>query len=446
MSKSTYSTNKNYNRYSSRYSNQSYYVSPLEKLDRLTNKYQSKKVLENKKYEELVQEGKCDIFQISTSNYRYYHIHRETSIDVLNNLIEYAMNTTHYTLDTECQLQDPPKPSTAALIQIEFVYKNHPSILILIETMHLPVEQSRTFDKIKTLCRTIFSDNHIIYSWGDIKDELSKFYQYNLFDRNDIHQINDKNIQQKFKEWFHENHPSSSHVQRKAQETYSLQMAIYLAFNQWLDKRMTLANWGCGLDPALYTIAISQEYIKKKNQIIENEEEYRRLMIIYALNDCLAVTKLISNIYDDKQLINYEQDQVPGDSFLSDEINHDVEIHVQREISELNDDHIHIEPIHNALIRVHVENEPYEMISDDKFDGISLPEIMKLHLPHQQQLYNGKPLDYNDTLIGVHAQNEPSNEIGIISDDDIEQNRPAYQHSHQHQPLTRNQRKNRKKT
>ncbi|CAF4949639.1 unnamed protein product, partial [Rotaria socialis] len=122
-------------------------------------------------------------------------------------------------------------------------------------------------------------------------------------------------------------------------------------------------------------------------------------MILYALNDCSAVTKLISNIYDDKQLINYEQDPVPGDLFLSDEINHDVEIHVQREISELNDDHIHIEPIHNALIGVHVENEPYEMISDDEFDGISLPEIMKLHLPHQQQLYNGKPLDYDDTLI-----------------------------------------------
>ncbi|CAF2220347.1 unnamed protein product, partial [Rotaria magnacalcarata] len=63
----------------------------------------------------------------------------------------------------------------------------------------------------------------------------------------------------------------------------------------------------------------------------------------------------------------------------------------------------------------------------------------------QQQLYNAKPLDYDDTLIGVHAQNEPSNEIGIISDDDIEQNRPVNQHSHQHQPLTRNQRKNRKK-
>ncbi|CAF4815516.1 unnamed protein product, partial [Rotaria socialis] len=57
------------------------------------------------------------------------------------------MNTTHYTLDTECQLQDPPKLSTAALIQTEFVYKNHLSILILIETMHLPVEHSRTFDK-----------------------------------------------------------------------------------------------------------------------------------------------------------------------------------------------------------------------------------------------------------------------------------------------------------
>ncbi|CAF3428295.1 unnamed protein product [Rotaria socialis] len=241
-----------------------------------------------------------------------------------------------------------------------------------------------------------------------------------------------------------------SHVQRKAQQTYSLQMTIYLAFNQWLDKRMTRANWGCELEPTLYTITIPQEYIKNKNQIIENEEEYRKLMIIYALNDCLAVTKLIPNIYDDKQLINYEQDLVPGDLFLSDEINHDVEIHVQREVSELNDDHIHIEPIHNALIGVHVKDGPYEMISDDDLNDISLPEIMKLHLPHkprysnENETYHEASFNYNDNEV-VHEQDEPSNQIEIISDDDIQPNIVTNHHKKKNQLFTRNQRKNRRK-
>ncbi|CAF4232217.1 unnamed protein product, partial [Rotaria sordida] len=41
----------------------------------------------------------------------YYFIHRETSINILNELINYAIVTTHYTLDTEDQLQPRRKLS-----------------------------------------------------------------------------------------------------------------------------------------------------------------------------------------------------------------------------------------------------------------------------------------------------------------------------------------------
>ncbi|CAF4772353.1 unnamed protein product [Rotaria sp. Silwood2] len=80
-------------------------------------------------------------------------------------------------------------------------------------------------------------------------------------------------------------------------------MAIYLTFNQWLDKRMTLANWGCGIDLTLHTISIPRQFINIKKIIIEDEQEYRRLMTIYALNDCLAVTQLAQQT-NSKKIIN----------------------------------------------------------------------------------------------------------------------------------------------
>lgn len=54
--------------------------------------------------------------------------------------------------------------------------------------------------------------------------------------------------------------------------------------NQWLDKRMTLANWACGLNEQLSTCSTSN--------IRAEECELRELMIHYACHDCFFVTKL----------------------------------------------------------------------------------------------------------------------------------------------------------
>ena len=99
-------------------------------------------------------------------------------------------------------------------------------------------------------------------------------------------------------------------------------MAIYLTFNEWLSKRVTFANWGCGIDLTLNTIIIKKEFMHKNDKIIEDEEKYRRLMTIYALNDCLSVTQLTQkikikrslttsttiyeNIPDDEQIIKFK--------------------------------------------------------------------------------------------------------------------------------------------
>jgi hypothetical protein len=88
----------------------------LEKLDKPTKKYQPKKVAENNRYKKLYQRGECDLFEASPSSYRYYYIHRETPVEALSDLIDYAKEITHYTVDTEGQLQSPPQRSKPALI------------------------------------------------------------------------------------------------------------------------------------------------------------------------------------------------------------------------------------------------------------------------------------------------------------------------------------------
>ena len=272
------------------------YVSPLERLDRLTNRFKPKKVAENKQYKQLCEDGECQLFEKPPSSYRLFHIHRETSMEILNDLIEYAHVTTKFTIDTEGQRQPPPQPSIGALIQIEFVHLNEPSIIILIETLHLPPKNSQLFDKISQLCRIIFSKNHQVYSWGDIDEELEKFYEYELFNINDVKQVEPINIQKKFKNWFNETHPTSTHRKTKPNDQYSLQTAIYLTFNEWLDKRMTLADWGIGLDIE------SSTFKNQHHQGIEDEIHIRKLMITYATDDCFSVTKLAHYILPPDQL------------------------------------------------------------------------------------------------------------------------------------------------
>ena len=178
------------------------------------------------------------------------------------------------------------------MIQIEFVHDEDPSIVILIEALHLPTENSLKFMKIKQLCRNILSSEHVIYCWGDTIEELKKFTRYNIFNNDDINQIEPKNTQSAFKNWFNMNHLESPYRKTKPTDTYSLQLAIKLSFNQWLNKRMTMANWGCGIDLMLETYISKNNYGDEIEKIIRDEKQYRHLMTCYAIEDCIAVSKL----------------------------------------------------------------------------------------------------------------------------------------------------------
>ena len=277
------STTRNINS-SSNHQTRPKYISPLEKLAERTQKWYPNRMQEENRLKRHHEQGKCNFFR-PLSSYRYYHIHKNTPIDLLDDLIDYAKVVQRYTIDTEDQLL-PKRPSIPALIQLEYVYEDNPSILLLIECMHLPEQNEPTFMKIKHLCKIIFSMGHTIYSWGKLVDELVDFYQCNLFDGNDINYVNERNMQSEFKKYFNTAYPASPDLKLKPNETYSLQFAILSIFNEWLTKRYTPGNFGCGLDLALRTVTVPRQFIYTREQVIQDEKEIRELLIYYALNDC----------------------------------------------------------------------------------------------------------------------------------------------------------------
>ena len=396
----------------SKYDERYHYVSPLEKLDQITERYIPNKVYENNELEKLYQNGICTKFEPST--FKYFHINHETPMDVLDDLMDYASYIKHFTIDTENQMNRPRQPSEPALIQIEFIHENDPPMIILIETMHLPPEDSSKFHKIKKLCKMIFSRHNVVNAWGAPKAELKKFTRFNLFNNNDLDQLTSKNIEDEFRKWYNKNYSESKHRKKNPNETYSLQSAIYLTYNKWLDKRMTLANSGHGIDLSLRTYLPIKNHHERKTRIIGDEEEYRQLMTVYAINDCLAVTKLAqriipierqtpSDIIYQEEVHAYEQKDKSSNLYSINDTSYELEIHPQNEFLEPNDVQGEDQLLYDESMEFHVQNVPIELTSDDNVDNHSLPEIMKLHLPFPSKYsYEGK----ND--LEVHMKNYPS--------------------------------------
>lgn len=231
------------------------------------------------------------------NTYEIYHIHKSTSVNLLHDLIKYARKTTEFTADTERDYYT----HQPALIQIEFIQRQRHSIVLLIEVFHLPHESSTLFWLIKSLLKVIFHSSNRIFSWGDLHDELIYFIQYGIISREILTQMNSIDIQKCFKRWHnslleHECHYSSINKSNTVctyshksitdiHHKWSLQMAIAYVFNEFLDKSQTKNRWSQQLD-------LNQQ---KPSFCIINEQNKKTTeqMILYAVNDCLAVTKLV---------------------------------------------------------------------------------------------------------------------------------------------------------
>lgn len=205
-----------------------------------------------------------------------------------------------------------------------------------------------------------------------------KFSQSNLFTEEDVEQINGTNIQEKFKRGFHAKFPSSPYVRRKATESYSLQTAIFVTFNQWLDKRMTLANWSCGLDLSLNTYKPPSRFVDNYAQRIDDEKEYRQLMVIYAIYDCFSVTQLANRIEE------WEQQTLSAES-------------VGAADNEEQGLQIELHPQDDDWFAVHVLDEPEE----PTIEPIRRQECMDEEIPANE---GDNQMEERGT---VHVQDEP---------------------------------------
>ncbi|CAF1133209.1 unnamed protein product [Rotaria sordida] len=263
----------------------------------------------------------------SPSNFTVIHLHHYSSIETIEELIMMAKTTYIYTIDTESQVIN--KVAQGALVQIQFIHSIHESTLILIEMFYLPNQNSLLFKKIKELCAIIFREENKKITWGPFDNEFKNFHSYELFEKElcaiifreenkkitwgpfdnefkNFHSYelfekgkikNTINLQDHFSDWYNKP-PSNTHPvkeSREEQTTWSLQDAVRIAFQQFLDKNETVNKWCCGLDFKLNTW--KKKLFSKNHYNANEEQEKRTLMIKYAVADCTAVTKLYFMIY-----------------------------------------------------------------------------------------------------------------------------------------------------
>lgn len=246
------------------------------------------------------------------NNYQVYLINQSTSTMQLQNLIELARQTMTFTIDTEHDYYS----RQPALIQIEFVGEKK-SVVVLIETCHLPPHVSILSWLIRSLFKVIFQPDKLILPWGNVIDELSAFIDCGLFSLNAIQQIHTIDVQHLFKPWYNEQYPhrcglpssAGDHVTctcpyrvvKNKHDRWSLQKAIAYLFDEFLDKSRTKSNWAQRLD--------SKDI--RRFTITNRKEIDSRELILYAVNDCLAVTKLFTTMQAEEDVqMNHHCDRL----------------------------------------------------------------------------------------------------------------------------------------
>ena len=438
------------------------YIPPYQRLQTRNRRWKPKKATKEEELKSLWQQGLLKSFQ-QPSNYLIHYIHGKTNIFIVDELIDAAKTSRHYSMDTENDA-NTHKPAT---LQVEFIRHDLPSTIIIIEMNYLPPTNSPLFEKIQQLCSIIFTSNNTIYSWGPPGKELAELNRFNLFDK-EI-QIIPINVQDEYD-------PTNK---------CGLQSVIESTFKQYLDKTATLAEWGCGIDLILGTYIPDDVVGTERVYRMREEKKYRSILEQYAINDVFAVT----NLSYDMRLINlltppttieqeqekeeesmptqqelpigltppgesmnvHEQDELPefkenlidyneyskyrGQEEISIDLeitpsDNDIGIFDYEDISDSNDDRNDIhgnEILYNDLHlrKVHVIDEPMELqlhddqllskkkqmspqdegleqISDDELDDRSLPEIMKIHLPFRNLYQQDQPKETR-----VHVTDEP---------------------------------------
>ncbi|CAF1564410.1 unnamed protein product, partial [Rotaria sp. Silwood1] len=366
-----------------------------------------------------------------------YFIHKQTDISIIDELIDEAKSTKHFSIDTENDALTH-KPAT---LQVEFIRQTLSSIIIIIEVQYLPSVITPLFKKIQQLCTIIFTLNNHIYSWGSALHELKTLNSFNLFKTNI--KTREHNIQDEC----------------SGDQQAALQKIIKYEFNEYLNKTATLAEWACGVDLALGTYLPLDVVGPERTYRLKEEKKYRSILKEYAINDVFAVTKLSYKLNRIKLLPTHDYEDISDDednTNLQQELSIDIPstydeliVNVTDELEETNEketsyqqqeDIEPIRPINNEYYEsrynesLYVRHESIELPPDDDMDTQSIPDIMKLHFYHQP----------NQRYIQQHQDEQSSNQqmtVHVTSEQNHVRN---FHHLDTTTTLTKKQMRNRK--
>lgn len=245
------------------------------------------------------------------THYEIVFVNRTTTIETLHKLINLVDRSILFTLDTESTniRYQSNKPS---LIQLQVIQSDDDSKILFVEVCHLPRNDQYTFTLIKQLFHILLQPGKTIFTWGEL-DELKEFTRYDLFTHDQINLPKSINVQTRFRTYWSDNYPHQETelsidtsickclycfgIQHDG--LISIQDAVAITLNNWIDKRLTRYPFDIGLDPQL-------------QRLNEKQLEFRQSMSTYAANDCDAVKQIIiyTNIINENQYLIEPQNSI----------------------------------------------------------------------------------------------------------------------------------------
>ena len=216
-------------------------------------------------------------------------VNHTTSSRALQQLIEMAEACSEILIDTE-SINVPHQRNEPALIQVQLVLTDQPSMIILSELFHLPPQDHLHFQMIKRLFGIIFNPMKHIYLWGE-STELHPFIKSKLFNRIQINEMKYCNVQRNYKRYRIEHYPHRRNASKQEpcqcerclghqpNHLWGLQEAMAIELDRYLSKEYTIGNFHIGLDERL-------------NTHMNHRDEDRTQLITYAAYDVLSMQQI----------------------------------------------------------------------------------------------------------------------------------------------------------
>lgn len=260
----------------------------------------------------------------SDQPYELFFINSMTAFFTLLRLIELAHRTLVFAIHTKTD----DTSRQPALIQIQFLHSNlhgklpgsvdtRKTTMVIFEMCQLPSPNTLVYPRMKQLLKAIFHRSKTFLVWGNGRMALSSFRIYPLFHSIPLACLHFINVQDRFKEWYNHTYPHgqecsmaklnhsgedpvctcSHRPYKNSNNRWSLQLAISMIHQQFLDKSLTRNNWSQGLDVRLYMNFKDNEINYNVKSCLSAAQERTRFKLVnYIVNECLALTKLASNI------------------------------------------------------------------------------------------------------------------------------------------------------